>query len=283
MRLTRPGARTRPRTVTHAVGRLDGRDIRVSTSARCETGSMGRIQDSWYLAKLSWRVLRSDRTLAVFPVLSAVGVADRDRGLRAASSPSPASTTTTGGRPAADRLGVRRRRVPRARVRARRTSRPASWPAPNERLDGKRHVGRHALAAANASAPAAAVGARAGDRVDRPPGDRGAPGLPRSDHRRAVRRGVGRRHVPRRSRSSCSRTSGRGDALKRSGTLLKQTWGENIVAQVGLRACSAFVAALPGVVVIAIGVATGSVVAAVAARRRRRDLDRHRRGRSSPR
>ena len=34
---------------------------------------MGRIQRSWYLGKLSWRVLRSDRTLAVFPVLTAVG------------------------------------------------------------------------------------------------------------------------------------------------------------------------------------------------------------------
>ena len=34
---------------------------------------MGRIQRSWYLGKLSWRVLRGDRTLAVFPVLTAVG------------------------------------------------------------------------------------------------------------------------------------------------------------------------------------------------------------------
>ena len=34
---------------------------------------MGRIQRSWYLGKLSWRVLRSDRTLAIFPVLMAIG------------------------------------------------------------------------------------------------------------------------------------------------------------------------------------------------------------------
>ena len=32
---------------------------------------MGRIQRSWYLGKISWRVLRSDRTLALFPVLTA--------------------------------------------------------------------------------------------------------------------------------------------------------------------------------------------------------------------
>jgi hypothetical protein len=34
---------------------------------------MGRIQRSWYLGRLSWRVLRSDRTLAVFPVVTALG------------------------------------------------------------------------------------------------------------------------------------------------------------------------------------------------------------------
>jgi hypothetical protein len=34
---------------------------------------MGRIQRSWYLGKLSWHVLRSDRSLAVFPVITALG------------------------------------------------------------------------------------------------------------------------------------------------------------------------------------------------------------------
>jgi hypothetical protein len=33
---------------------------------------MGRIRRSWYLGKLSWRVLRGDRTLAAFPVITAV-------------------------------------------------------------------------------------------------------------------------------------------------------------------------------------------------------------------
>ena len=33
---------------------------------------MGRIRRSWYLGKLSWRVLRDDRTLAVFPVITAL-------------------------------------------------------------------------------------------------------------------------------------------------------------------------------------------------------------------
>jgi hypothetical protein len=34
---------------------------------------MGRIQRSWYLGRVSWRVLRGDRTLAAFPVLFAAG------------------------------------------------------------------------------------------------------------------------------------------------------------------------------------------------------------------
>jgi hypothetical protein len=53
------------------------------------------------------------------------------------------------------------------------------------------------------------------------------------------------------------------NALKRSGTLLKQTWGENIVAQAGFGILALF-ASMPGALLIAIGVATGSIAAAVA-------------------
>jgi hypothetical protein len=52
-------------------------------------------------------------------------------------------------------------------------------------------------------------------------------------------------------------------ALKRSGTLLKQTWGENIVAQAGF-GLLALVAMLPGLALIGIGVATGSLAVAIA-------------------
>ena len=52
------------------------------------------------------------------------------------------------------------------------------------------------------------------------------------------------------------------NALKRSGTLLKQTWGENIVAQAGFGLLS-LVVSLPGVALIAIAVATGSLAAIV--------------------
>jgi len=36
-------------------------------------GAMQRIKNSWELAKVSWSVLRSDKSLAVFPLLSALG------------------------------------------------------------------------------------------------------------------------------------------------------------------------------------------------------------------
>jgi hypothetical protein len=52
------------------------------------------------------------------------------------------------------------------------------------------------------------------------------------------------------------------NALKRSGALLKQTWGENIVAQAGFGLLS-FVVALPGIALVAIGVASGSVAVIV--------------------
>lgn len=55
---------------------------------------------------------------------------------------------------------------------------------------------------------------------------------------------------------------GVGAALKRSKDLFKQTWGENVVGQAGLGVVG-FVASLPGVLIIVAGVATGSLVAAI--------------------
>jgi hypothetical protein len=52
------------------------------------------------------------------------------------------------------------------------------------------------------------------------------------------------------------------NALKRSGTLVKQTWGENLVAQAGFGILG-MLAMLPGVAVLAIGIGTGSIVVAV--------------------
>jgi hypothetical protein len=49
------------------------------------------------------------------------------------------------------------------------------------------------------------------------------------------------------------------NALKRSGHLLKQTWGENLMAQIGLGIIG-FVAFLPGVALIFLGIAAGDAL-----------------------
>ena len=48
------------------------------------------------------------------------------------------------------------------------------------------------------------------------------------------------------------------DAFKRSGVLFKKTWGENVAGQAGLGIVG-FVVALPGIALIAIGAALGTV------------------------
>src|SRR6185295_11694320 len=49
------------------------------------------------------------------------------------------------------------------------------------------------------------------------------------------------------------------NALKRSGHLLKQTWGENLAAQIGLGLLG-LIAFLPGIAVIFLGVAAGDAL-----------------------
>ena len=51
-------------------------------------------------------------------------------------------------------------------------------------------------------------------------------------------------------------------AFKRSGSLLKQTWGENIIAQIGIGLLG-FLLAIPGLIVIGIGIAIGGAAAIV--------------------
>ncbi len=52
------------------------------------------------------------------------------------------------------------------------------------------------------------------------------------------------------------------NSVKRSGELLRQTWGENLIAQVGFGLIG-LVAALPGILVIVIGAAAGSAGTAI--------------------
>ncbi|MCY3576286.1 MAG: DUF6159 family protein [bacterium] len=51
-------------------------------------------------------------------------------------------------------------------------------------------------------------------------------------------------------------------SLSRSGELLRHTWGENLIAQVGFGIIG-FVAAIPGIIIIAIGASAGSVGAVI--------------------
>lgn len=53
------------------------------------------------------------------------------------------------------------------------------------------------------------------------------------------------------------------DAVKRSGSMFKRTWGENVAAQIGFGLLG-FLAALPGVLVIVLGFAAGGSAAVVA-------------------
>ena len=51
-------------------------------------------------------------------------------------------------------------------------------------------------------------------------------------------------------------------SLSRSGELLRHTWGENLIAQVGFGIIG-FVAAIPGIIIIAIGASAGSIGAVI--------------------
>ncbi len=68
-------------------------------------------------------------------------------------------------------------------------------------------------------------------------------------------------------------------ALKRSGTLLKKTWGENLMAQIGLGIIG-MLAFIPGILVLALGFSSGVGVVVVLAVGDRRHLPRDRRVRA---
>jgi len=57
---------------------------------------------------------------------------------------------------------------------------------------------------------------------------------------------------------------GVGTAIKRSATLLKATWGENLIVNMGI-GLIAFVLSLPGLVIIGAGIATGSIAVIIGA------------------
>ena len=178
-----PGVVARRRSVPSSV---EPQVARASTAG--EVRSVGRIQRSWYLGKLSWRVLRDDRTLAAFPVLMAIGALICS-GSSAASSPLAGIDRLSGSNDsssATDRLGAGRRDVPRRRRSSSRSSRPALVLGANERLDGRDATVGGCARGRDAPVPGdRGLGDSLDHRVDHPPGDRGAGGVRRPDHRRA--------------------------------------------------------------------------------------------------
>jgi hypothetical protein len=223
--------------------------------------SVGRIQRSWYLGKLSWRVLRSDHTLAVFPVLMAVGaliVLLVFGGLIWATGIDDSGSS--------DALA------------------PIGWVllvamylvagivvtyfqaglvfGANERLDGRDSSVGGALSAATRQFPAIAGWAILSTTVSV---------ILQAIEERAGFLGqiiVGLFGAAWRIVTFLAipvvALEGKGPfaSLKRSGTLLKGTWGENLGAQVGFGLLG-FVAALPGILLLVLAAVSGEWAVAV--------------------
>jgi len=222
---------------------------------------VGRIQRSWYLGKLSWRVLRSDRTLAVFPVLTAVGallVLAIFGGLIAV-----AGIDSSGSNDSLAPMGwvliIAMYLVAGIVV----TYFQAGLVfGANERLDGKDSTVGSALSAATHQFPAIAGWALLSTTVSI---------VLRSLEERA---GVLGRIILGLFGAAWQVVTflaipvvaleGKGPfaSLKRSGTLLKSTWGENLGAQLGFGLLG-LVAAVPGLIFIGLAAVSGTWAAAV--------------------
>ena len=223
---------------------------------------MGRIQRSWYLGKLSWRVLRSDRTLAVFPVLTAAGallVLLMFGGLIAVAGIEDSGSSGEALAPMGWVLIVVMYLVVGIVV----TFFQAGLVfGANDRLDGKGATLGGSLSAATRQFPAIAGWALLSTTVSvilQAIEERaGFIGQIVAGLFGAAWRIVTFLAIP------VVALEGRGPfaSLKRSGTLLKSTWGENLGAQVGFGLLG-IVASIPGILFIVAAVASGTWAAAV--------------------
>ncbi len=217
---------------------------------------MQRIRNSWELAKVSWSVLRSDRSLAWFPVLSAIAgliVVGVVAGLIAATGTSNGSLKGIG------YVFVVAGYVALAFVTTYFLG--ALVHGANEALNGNRSGFGECFAAANERLhrilPWAIVQASVSIVIQA------------LENQRLIGQIVASLiggawavltflTVP----IIMLEDLGPINALKRSATLLRQTWGENLSAQIGF-GLFGFVAALPAILVIAAGAASSSTAAVV--------------------
>jgi len=220
-----------------------------------------RLRNSWTLAKISWGVLRSDKTLAAFPVLSTIasllvvaifggltvglGV-DHDHGQE--------------GLKAIGYVFIVVGYIVLAFVTTYFTG--ALVAGANDALQGRPTTLGESLAAANAKLhrllPWAIVQGTVSAIIAAIEERFGTLGQIASRLLGAAWAVVTFLTIP----IIMLEDLGPWNALKRSGTLLRQTWGENIVAQVGF-GLIAMLAGLPGAALVAIGIATGSVAVAI--------------------
>ncbi len=218
---------------------------------------MSRFQTSWEIAKRSWAVLRSDKTLAWFPVLSALGsllVIAVLGGLFLVAGIDDSSTGTT-----LQPIGWVLIVIAYVALAMVQTYFLAGLVAgADRRLRGQDSTLRSSLEIANSRLhrllPWAVVTATVTmvlQAIEERFGFLGA----------IVVRLVGLAWnlvtflvVP----ILVLEDLGVGDALKRSKDLFKQTWGENVIGQFGLGIVG-FLAALPGLALLGIGIALGTV------------------------
>jgi len=222
---------------------------------------MGRIQRSWYLGKLSWRVLRGDRTLAVFPVITALGalvVVLVFGGLIALTG-----IDDTGNETSLAPLGwvlVAAMYLVAGIVVT--FFQAALVCGANERLDGRETTVGAAVSAAGSKFPAIAGWAVLQTTVSmvlQAIEERaGFVGQIVAGLFGAAWRVVTFLAIP----VVALEGTGPVAALKRSGGLLRRTWGENLAGQLGFGLLG-FLASVPAVVCIAVAVAIGSWEAAV--------------------
>ena len=223
---------------------------------------MQRMRNSWELGKISWTVLRSDKTLALFPVLSAIaslvifGVFAALVGLT--------GVDTTKGNESLQAMGYVFIGVGYVALAFVTTYFQAGLVSgANEVLNGRSATVGESLAAANAKLhrilPWALASATVSIAISAIEELAGFVGVIVSRLLGAAWAVVTFLTIP----VIVLEDLGPWNALKRSGTLLKQTWGENLAAQMGFGFLGMF-AALPGIALIAGGIATGSLVVAIA-------------------
>lgn len=228
---------------------------------------MGRIQRSWYLGKLSWRVLRNDRTLATFPVLMGIGALISVgifgglialTGVKDAAS-SSGDGSSSGLEPIGWVLVVVMYLVTGVVITY---FQAALVLGANERLDGRDATVGGSLAGATHRFPAivgwAILNTTVSMLIQAIEERAGFLGAIIANLFGAAWRIVTFLAIP----VVAIEAAGPITSLKRSGQLLKSTWGENLGAQLGFGLLS-FVAMLPGLLLIGLAIATNSWAAGI--------------------